>query len=88
MEAPLRETLAATIADLGRVTNAALFSVAMLALNDVELAKKLSAFRAQQDRKSAIQNPAGFALINPTVMNSPTAVPCAECACAKKQDGE
>ena len=32
-------------------TNAALFSVAMLALNDVELAKKLSAFRAQQTEK-------------------------------------
>ena len=31
--------------------NAALFSVAMLALNDVELAKKLSAFRAQQTEK-------------------------------------
>ena len=32
-------------------TNAALFSVAMLALNDAKLAKKLSEFRAQQTEK-------------------------------------
>ncbi len=32
-------------------TNAALFSVAMLALGDAELAKKLSKFRAQQTEK-------------------------------------
>ena len=32
-------------------TNAALFSVAMLALSDTELARKLSEFRAQQTEK-------------------------------------
>ena len=32
-------------------TNAALFSIAMLALGDTELAKKLSEFRAQQTKK-------------------------------------
>ena len=38
------------IGEAGAV-NAALFSVAMLALNDSELAKKLSAFRANQSEK-------------------------------------
>jgi 5-(carboxyamino)imidazole ribonucleotide mutase len=32
-------------------TNAALFAISMLALNDAELAKKLSAFRIKQTEK-------------------------------------